>query len=48
MVSKFLFSFSLLTFFLSKDKKKEVIEKAGIAIIKAVVLFKYGKANIEY
>ena len=49
MVSEFLLFFKCLNFSsLPEDKKKEVMEKAEITIIVAVVLFEYGKANKGY
>ena len=44
MVSEFLLLFGHLNLLLlSKEKQKEVKEKAGLTITEAVELFKYGK-----
>lgn len=49
MAFRFLVLFGWLNFFsLSKEKKKEVIDKTGLIVIKAVELFEYKKSNESY
>ena len=49
MVSDFILPFGRLNLSsLSKEKKKEVIDKTGLSVTEAVELFKYGKTNEGY